>query len=325
MTMKESTNNVWIELIVNVSTPEISEVVSDILISTLGRGILVEDIDLPGTEDKFSQRIKAYLNKDDLEKGLLKELEHSFYELEEFFGDDRAIRFETRTIVEEEWSENWKKYFKPVRVGQRLVIKPSWEQFVPSKEDIVIEIDPGQAFGTGTHASTVLILEAMERIWTQEKWERCSGRGVDVPAHDDTNCPQVLDVGTGTGILGIAAAKLGASSVLCLDIDPIAVKVARDNFMRNHVHDKASAATTPLWQIEGSYDVILANLDRDTILLLADDLSSRLAPSGRLILSGILTTQADRVEEAFTKRGLVMEDRLIDTREGEWTALVLSG
>ncbi len=146
--------------------------------------------------------------------------------------------FRTEVIHDPDWGEAWKKYFKPLRVSRNIVIKPTWERFAPTGRDIVIEIDPGMAFGTGQHASTRMCLDAIEEILlrdrTFEKWH-------------------VLDVGTGTGILGIACAKLDAERVLCVDIDQKATEIARENVLINQVEDRVEIANRDVATVSESF------------------------------------------------------------------------
>ncbi len=300
---------IWIELAVEVPS-DLCDIVSEFLISALGRGILIEDIPHSGTEGREIERIRAYLDSTELDSGILTEIEAFIMELPDLESGFPDVKISTN-IIEEDWHEGWKAYFKPTRVGKFIVIKPSWENYVPNPRDIVVEIDPGRAFGTGTHPSTSLVIKAMERLWEEQGWLQKEGVGK----------PRVLDVGTGTGILGITAAKLGASSVLCLDVDTDAVEIARENTYKNHVHHMVSVSLTPLWQIQEEYDVVLANIDRETLLLLSEDLVEKLASPGWLILSGILVEHGESVRRAFT--GLGLELKAEDT-EGEWLSMVFT-
>lgn len=203
-------------------------------------------------------------------------------------------------IPEQDWMQKWKEGFEAIEIGSRLVIAPSWKLPGESAGRALIQIDPGMAFGTGTHETTRMCLELIERRWQ-------GGR--------------LLDVGTGTGILAIAAALIAPGSrVTAIDIDPQAVVVARENVEINN-------ATGYVETIEGEprdytgreFDMVVANLTAEVIILLADDLVGCLALSGTLVLSGILTVLREDVERAITERGLV----IIERREaGEWAALV---
>lgn len=216
----------------------------------------------------------------------------------------------TDVIRDEEWAHTWKENFKPFRVGRRLVVKPTWEEYAASGDDIILEIDPGMAFGTGSHATTKLCLEAIEGI--------CLGtapftdRGPDMPG----SC---LDVGTGSGILGIGAIRLGLATATGIDIDPEAVTVARENAALNGVAGQFSLAATPLAQVSGTFDIVVANILAEELVRLAALLVERTTPGGYLILSGILTEKEALVDAGFSLFGLTP---LPPAREGEWSCLV---
>jgi ribosomal protein L11 methyltransferase len=202
-------------------------------------------------------------------------------------------------IPEQDWMQKWKEGFEPVEIGERLMIAPSWKLPGESTGRQVIQIDPGMAFGTGTHETTRMCLEAIEKQWQ-------GGR--------------LLDVGTGTGILAIAAARLAPeSSITAIDIDPQAVVVARENIEINGVTGSIEIVEgQPSDYVGRRFDVVVANLTAEVIISLIDDLSGCLSVPGVMILSGILTTLRADVERAVVEAGLT----IIERREaGEWTAL----
>ena len=176
---------------------------------------------------------------------------------------------------------------------------------MPQKDEVVIEIDPGRAFGVGTHASTRLVLLALEGLYKKSLLKD----------------RDVLDCGTGSGILAIAAAKLGASSVNAIDIDTEAVEVARRNIHLNHCHGIVSVSTTPLWKVEGPFDIVLANIEKDTLIFLSKDFSRVVKREGMLILSGILDKQAQEIVAVYEKRGFVLHQLVNDQKEKEWVLL----
>jgi ribosomal protein L11 methyltransferase len=213
-------------------------------------------------------------------------------------------------LREEDWANNWKEYFKPARIGRRIIIKPTWETYEAAEDDIIIELDPGMAFGTGTHPTTRLCLETLERIFYHESpYDR--GKQLD-PA-------SVLDVGTGSGVLAIAAAKFGARRVVGLDIDPAAVDVARHNLDQNHAGEYVLVSSAPLKSIPGLFDIVVANILAEELVRLGKELDERVGPKGLLILSGILTEKEELVKTGFAHYHLSLSEI---TREAEWSCLV---
>lgn len=225
-----------------------------------------------------------------------------------------------RLLREEDWAHAWKQFYKPLRVGRRIVLKPSWEEYAAAPADLVIELDPGMAFGTGLHPSTRLCIAALEDL---------------VRPGDD-----VLDLGTGSGVLAIAALKLGAGHVLAVDIDPIAVNVTLENAQRNAIPAHALAAASSSQPgaaldvgqgsvpagMAGRFPLIVANILAEVLARLFDaeygypPLAEPLAPGGRLILAGIIEPRSGLVIDAAQRHGLT----LVDTRqEGDWVALVV--
>ncbi len=288
---------------------DLSEALVDFLVSELHRGVIVEEAqDDQGLSGSGDLIIKAYLNEEDIESGVLKGIETYFYEILELHSEYPRISWSTHQIVEEEWANGWKKYFRPVRVGRRLIIKPSWETWVPGEKDIVIEIDPGQAFGVGTHASTRLMLEAVEELSDQGFLKGAS----------------VLDIGTGTGILAIAAAKLNSSDIMAVDIDQDAVDTARKNVHLNNVHHQVSVSNTPIWEVEGPFDLVLANLDRDTLLFLSREIARLVSSGGVLLTSGIIEGQEKEIVDSYREKGLTLVSKREDAMEPEWLLLKFS-
>ncbi len=201
-------------------------------------------------------------------------------------------------VVGDAWREAYKQYFKVTRLGERLVIRPSWEPYEAQAGDVVVTVDPGRAFGTGTHESTRLLMKELDRIV----------RGGE----------RVLDVGCGTGILAICALKLGAQDAYCIDVDPDAVEVTRENAESNRVSERVRASTEPVEQVNGSYPLVLANIQATVLIPLAGAIAARVSPGGTLLLSGILVGQEHDVQGAYP--GFALEAAPV---EGEWVALVL--
>ena len=193
-----------------------------------------------------------------------------------------------RIISEEDWSKAWRKQFHVLHIGRRLVICPTWRNYSAKPDEVVVQLDPGMAFGTGLHPTTQMCLELLERHIE---------RGM-----------KVLDLGTGSGILAISAAKLGASSVLGLDIDPVATKVAAENLVLNDVQERVTIENGTLKPsdkgVSGEYDLVAVNITAKAISDLAPLISRRLKEDRVVVCSGILDTQADQVTGAFAKVGL---------------------
>ena len=216
-------------------------------------------------------------------------------------------------VLEADWANAWKAHFPVLRIGRRIVIRPTWRRHRRQPDDVVLALDPGMAFGTGLHPTTRLCLTALESLADRGLLVR--GGGVDGGA------ASILDVGSGSGILSIAAARLGARSVLALDIDPIAVEASAANARRNRLSRVICARDGSAPSGEGPFDVVLANLIASLLITLADGLVADLRPGGTLIASGIFATREGGVVEAFAARGLELANRWA---EGDWVALELS-
>lgn len=237
------------------------------------------------------------------------ELKRGFLEeflpvLAESFGAGPEAFDSAAEITDAGWAEKWKEHFRARRVGRRLVVKPSWEEHTGGGRDVVLTIDPGQAFGTGTHETTRMCLRFVEDAFDRD------------PAPPRT----VLDIGTGTGILGIAAALLGAERVLGIDTDPVAVEVAARNAQQNGVGAAFRAEGTALSCVEGEFDLVFGNLIAEILADLSPAIVSRCAPGGRIILSGILTEKSGWVMQEYARHGASLVEEATD---GEWAALLL--
>ncbi len=204
-------------------------------------------------------------------------------------------------VGKNDWAKSWQTHFQVVRVGQQFVVKPSWREYTPTTGDIVIEIDPGLAFGSGLHPTTQLCLKIFEDI----SW---SGQSL-------------FDVGTGSGILSIAAAKLGANPVRAVDVDEVAVRVAGKNFARNGLASRVETTVGSAADRGGrQWDVVVANILAHILIEMMADLAAALAPGGQLILSGMIAEQEAEVTAAATAQNL----GLIERRPAEdWVALVM--
>ncbi|MEO7664181.1 MAG: 50S ribosomal protein L11 methyltransferase [Candidatus Limnocylindrales bacterium] len=209
----------------------------------------------------------------------------------------------TRIVDEADWAEAWKRHFPVLRVGRRLVIRPTWRRHRAGPGDVVLALDPGMAFGTGLHPTTRLCLAALERV---------ADRGA-------LDAARVLDVGCGSGILAIAAVRLGAANVLGVDVDPIAIEATTANARRNRIARRIRARAGSLPSGEPPFAIVLANLIASVLVTLAAPLRDELQPGGLLLASGIFEDREAEVAHAFLAAGLVVTGR---SSEGEWVALV---
>lgn len=213
----------------------------------------------------------------------------------ESFG---AISVDDRLVPEEDWAESWKQFFRPRRVGRRLVVRPSWEPFDSQPEDIVIVLDPGQAFGTGDHPTTRGCLEILEALSPQGK--------------------EVADIGCGSGVLSVAAMLLGAKSAVGVDIDLPSVEATRENAARNGIDVEAHQGLgfDPL-PAEATYDLVLSNIISAALIALAPEAAKRTRPGGRWVVSGVIESNWPAVQAAAAKNGFTLETTF---QENEWLA-----
>jgi len=275
---------------------------ADIVAEISGAGVEIT-MALPPDIAGPTERVIGYLGGDEAvdEREALLRSELATLEARSAIPGSIVVRSEP--LLEEDWGAGWKEHFHPFHVAPLLVIKPSWEPYEPRAGEAVIEMDPGMAFGTGLHASTRLALGLIEVI--------CAGAPPDC----------ALDVGTGTGILAMAAALRGAALVIAIDSDPDAVAAARENVARNSLAERVSVSSRDLGAIEGKFDLIAANITADVLLPLAPRLVERLSPGGALVLAGLLAgEQTIEVRAAYEGRGLLCAG---ERREGEWAALLL--
>jgi ribosomal protein L11 methyltransferase len=298
----------WLEIACDVPE-EHSAAVAEFLIQLTNNGVCVDNliVDAFSTSeipDSVRVVIKAYLLSDS-------DPAPQIHELEAFLlGLSRRHPFDSfgppllTAVKSEDWSNSWKVHFKPLRVGKRLLIVPTWEETAQLPGDLVLRIDPGMAFGTGGHETTRLCLELLEHAM-----ERSELKGA----------PSLLDLGTGSGILAMAASLLGAGRILALDIDPDAVAVASENLALNHLSDRVECGTEPLESLSECFDIILANILAEELVRLAPYLTDRLCTGGLLILSGILAEKEQLVRQGFDSQLL---KHCQTACAGEWVAML---
>lgn len=217
---------------------------------------------------------------------------------ESFADNDADWRATVEFVVGDEWRDAWKAYFKPTRVGSRLIVRPAWESYELGPNDVEVVLEPGRAFGTGTHESTRLVMKSFDKVL----------KGGE----------SVLDVGCGSGILAIAAIKLGAKDAICIDVEQDAVEVTEENAAFNGVSHLIKASTTPVGEIAGEFPLVLANIEARILIPLAADISARVQKGGTLVMAGILIGQENDVLAAYP--GF---EKLSAPIEGEWISLVL--
>jgi ribosomal protein L11 methyltransferase len=306
----------WIECIVHTTTLG-SDWVSELLMESGATGTMIEDkADIPDPskphgiweiiDPKLLEEmpedvlVHAWFTPDDSFPGLFRSLQERLAAMkysQPLFG---SLVADTRTVSEDSWAEVWKKYYKPFYAGEHLVVKPTWEPFEPKPGDKIIEIDPGMAFGSGTHETTGMCISLLE--------ETIRG-GEDI-----------IDVGTGSGILAIAAALLGAGHVLAIDIDPDAVRVAGENVAHNQVENIVEVREGDLLKnTQETCQICVANIISDIIISFAAPLRNHIRPGGLFICSGVVRERTEEVREALLRADYEV---LRTEYRGEWTAFL---
>lgn len=308
----------WLEITIHTTTAG-ADIVSEKLMQEGATGTMVEDrADIPDPTkphgiweiidpkllDSMPEDVlvHAWFAPDEKLNDHLRALQGQMTELKALLPnfDLGTLQLDTFNVHDEDWSEVWKRFYKPFRAGKRLVVKPTWESYEAQPDDLVMEIDPGMAFGSGTHETTGMCMELLEEAL----------RPGD----------RVMDVGTGSGILAIGAAMLGAQEVLAVDIDPDAVKVAWENIAQNHLTGRIRAVQGNLLEgIDGVCEVCVANIIADIICLFAAPLNEHIVPGGLFICSGIIKEREQDVMNALHAADYtVLEVR----RKGEWVAML---
>lgn len=310
----------WSEIILTVKAQEL-DTASSIAMMAVPYGIYVEDYrDLESQveqiahinlidedllhKDRTHAKIHLYVNPEENPHEALSFLK------ERLESEQIAYEVSLTSLKEEDWAFGWKKYYHPLNIGKRLTVCPTWEEYTPRAGEVVVRLDPGMAFGTGTHETTQLCIRSLERYLK-------SG-------------DRLLDLGCGSGILAISAILLGAQSASGVDIDKNAVKVARENAVINGIPEEQLAlyagdiiGNQGLKEKLGlhAYDLITANIVADVILAFQDTFAQFLKPSGILITSGIIEPRRDEVETALKKAGFTVKEVL---EQGDWISIVAS-
>jgi len=316
---------IWNELTIS-TTEEAQEMISNFLHEMGAGGVSIEE---SGTLNKPRDTslgqwyehplndipegqaiIKGYFSEDININEVVAAIAPRIQELKQYDIDPGEGTIEVKQVNEDDWANSWKQYFKPLRVSDTLTIKPTWEDYEAKPEERIIELDPGMAFGTGTHPTTALCLQTLEAVI----------RGGE----------EMIDVGTGSGILAIGARKLGAKSVLALDLDPVAVSSATENVRLNQLSDTIEVQLSDLLGVlkEGNevqqavtlpVDLVVANILAEIILLFIEDVYAALKPGGIYIASGVYKNKEDQVEQGLLEAGFeVVEKR----RDEDWLAFV---
>jgi len=291
----------WLKVSISAD-PVLTDAIEDFMV-----GISDAGVEFAVDQPKETTLIHGYFDKTQKDQAeierILNQLAGYLRELAEIF--EVAVPAMTTAFIEDEdWSATWKEHFKPFAIIPGLVIAPTWEEYQAKEQEQVIVMDPGMAFGTGHHATTSLSLQLLR--------EAVAGR-VDL---------SVLDVGTGTGILGMAAALFGASKVMAIDNDPEAVTAAGENAARNNLQRIMEVSITPLASLPGTFSLVIANIVHDVLLELAPDLTRLTADGGQLILSGILAgPQVASIVSCFTAAGFSL---IRQEQKKEWAALLFA-
>lgn len=306
----------WSEISIH-TTHEATEAVANILHEAGASGVIIEDSHEPDRihEDRFGEIyelkkedfpeegviVKAYLPVNSFLIETVKEISESVDNLIKYGLDVGINLVSTSEVDEEDWATSWKKYYHPVKISERFTIVPTWEDYeLVDSDELIIELDPGMAFGTGTHPTTVLCLQALEKY---------------VKKGDS-----VIDVGTGSGVLSIGAALLGASRVHALDLDEVAVTAAKENIELNKVQEIVEVTHGNLLDsIKEPASVIVANILAEVIMTFSQDAYSILPNDGLFIVSGIIAQKRDVVKDDLVSKGFeIVESVLME----DWVAII---
>ena len=305
----------WIEVRV-ITKSEALEPVSGIFYSLDCKGVAIEDPeDILGREQgpltwdfadinvlehkgKFAV-VKAYFAEEDNIEEILGYVNEKLVELKEMGIDLGEAKVEHEKMYEEDWANTWKQYYKPSKVGEKIVVKTIWEEYEQKEGELVVNLDPGMAFGTGTHETTRMCIQALEKYVKEES--------------------TVFDVGCGSGILAIAAAKLGAKLAVGVDLDPVAVESSIENVGYNNLNNIEILHGNLVEVIDGKSDIVVANILAEIICILTDDVKRVMKDGGVFITSGIIHDRVDMVCEKLEATGFEVIEK---NRDGEWNCIV---
>lgn len=305
----------WIEVRV-ITKSEALEPVSGIFYSLDCKGVAIEDpedilgreqgpltwdfADINVLEHKGKVAVvKAYFAEEDNIEEILGYVNEKLVELKEMGIDLGEAKVEHEKMYEEDWANIWKQYYKPSKVGEKIVVKPIWEEYEEKEGELVVNLDPGMAFGTGTHETTRMCIQALEKYVKEES--------------------TVFDVGCGSGILAIAAAKLGAKLAVGVDLDPVAVESSIENVGYNNLNNIEILHGNLVEVIDGKADIVVANILAEIICILTDDVKRVMKDGGVFITSGIIHDRVDMVCEKLEATGFEVIEK---NRDGEWNCIV---
>lgn len=295
----------WCEISIQTSH-EAVELIAEIFRDLGASGVVIEDpelvndyitsgkwdyTDIPIAKETKVVVEKAYLPVNGELEGRIQTLRQEIKALESRGVNTAPAVLTTAELQDEDWSDTWKQYFHTEKPGERVVIKPTWEEYAPQGDEVVIELDPGAAFGTGTHATTSMCISQLEKLVKPGM--------------------TVFDVGTGSGILSIISAKLGATNIQAVDYDDSVLKIVEENLEQNNVQDIISVAQSDLMQnVHGKAELVIANIIADIIIRLFDQLDEHLEQGGTLLTSGIIEDRIEDVLTAAEKHGYGVVERL---------------